>query len=98
VTEVLERVIARRGVQRVPWVDNGNESSCNRFDASCFSRGIRIDFILPCKPAHDAHIESFNGRVRDECLHTRWFDTLDQARCALQDWQRDDNQGRPQCE
>jgi len=95
VTEALERVIARRGAPRVLQVDNGPEFTCNHFDAWSFSRGIRIDFIRPGKPVENAHIESFNGRVRDECLNTRWFDTLDQARRALQDWRRDYNQVRP---
>jgi hypothetical protein len=40
-------------------------------------------------------IESFNGRLRDECLKSRWFESLDDARQALQNWRRDYNEVRP---
>ena len=47
------------------------------------------------KPVDNAHIESFNGRLRDECLNAKWFESLDDARKALQAWRWDYNEVRP---
>jgi len=46
------------------------------------------------KPVDNAHIESFNGRLRDECLNAKWFESLDDARKALQAWRWDYNEVR----
>jgi putative transposase len=95
VTETLNQVIAHRGVPRTIQVDNGTEFTSNHFDAWAYFRGIHVDFIRPGKPVDNAHIESFNGRLRDECLNAKWFESLDDARKALQDWRRDYNEVRP---
>jgi putative transposase len=76
-------------------VDNGSEFTSNHFDAWAYLQGIDVDFIRPGKPVDNAHIESFNGRLRDECLNSKWFESLDDARKALQDWRRDYNEVRP---
>ncbi|MBW2401045.1 MAG: transposase [Deltaproteobacteria bacterium] len=49
----------------------------------------------PREPTATDEIESFNGRLRDECLKSRWFESVDDARQALQDWRRDYNEVRP---
>ncbi len=60
-----------------------------------------IDWILALRegaglpPVDNAHIESFNGRLRDECLNSRWFESVDDARQTLQAWRRDYNEVRP---
>jgi putative transposase len=95
VTETLNRVIMHRGAPRIIQVDNGSEFTSNHFDAWAYLRGIDVDFIRPGKPVDNAHIESFNGRLRDECLNAKWFESLDDARKALQDWLRDYNEVRP---
>jgi putative transposase len=95
VTEVLDSVIAKRGAPRTIQVDNGSEFTSNHFDAWAYLRGIDVDFIRPGKPVDNAHIESFNGRLRDECLNSRWFEGIDDARQALQAWRRDYNEVRP---
>ena len=95
VTHALDRVLKRRPAPTVIQVDNGTEFSCNHFDAWAYARGIRVDFIRPGKPVDNAHIESFNGRLRDECLNLNWFEALDGARETLQDWRRDYNETRP---
>jgi len=95
VTETLNRVIKHRGVPRTIQVDNGTEFTSNHFDAWAYFRGINVDFIRPGKPVDNAHIESFNGRLRDECLNAKWFESLDDARQALQAWRRDYNEVRP---
>jgi putative transposase len=58
-------------------------------------RGVRLDFIQPGKPAQNAYIESFNGRLRDECLNANWFTSLSDARRKIENWRQDYNQQRP---
>ncbi len=67
----------------------------DHFDARANLRGIDVDFIRPGKLVDNAHIELFNGRLRDECLNSRWFESVDDARKALQTWRRDYSEVRP---
>jgi putative transposase len=43
----------------------------------------------------NAYVESFNGRLRDECLNANWFTSLNDARRKIEEWRRDYNQERP---
>ena len=95
VTEVLEKVISERGQPEVIQVDNGSEFTSNHFDAWAYLRGIQIDFIRPGRPVENAYIESFNGRLRDECLNTEWFSSLEDARRSIKLWQQEYNTERP---
>ena len=54
-----------------------------------FAQGVKLDFSRPGKPTDNAFIESFNGRLRDECLNQHWFLSLDEARAVTEAW-RDD--------
>jgi putative transposase len=54
-----------------------------------------LHFIEPGKPVQNAFAESFNGRVRDECLNETWFLTLAEARVTLGAWRSEYNAGRP---
>jgi putative transposase len=58
-------------------------------------KSIDLHFIDPGKPVQNAHIESFNGRARDEFLNLHSFLTLDQAREAAAAWLTDYNEIRP---
>src|SRR5271165_1752033 len=58
-------------------------------------RGIELHFIDPGKPIQNAHVESLNGRTRDEFLNLHSFVTLDQARDAAATWLLDYNEVRP---
>jgi len=51
--------------------------------------------IQPGKPSQNGHIESFNGRLRDECLNANWFMSLSDARRKVELWRRDYNEQRP---
>lgn len=95
VTDALEEVIAVRGEPQAIQVDNGSEFTSNHFDAWAYLRGVQIDFIRPGKPIDNAFIESFNGRLRDECLNSHWFESLDDARRAIHAWRQDYNERRP---
>jgi putative transposase len=56
---------------------------------------VQLIFSRPGKPVDNAFIESFNGRVRDECLNTHWFYGLEQARQVIHEWLEDYNNRRP---
>src|ERR1051325_5198491 len=58
-------------------------------------RGVRLEFIQPGKPVQNAYAESFNGRLRDECLNANWFTSLSDARRKIEAWRQDYNQRRP---
>ena len=51
--------------------------------------------IDPGKPNQNAYIESFNGRLRDECLNEHWFTSLDHARGLIETWKKNYNDERP---
>ena len=77
---VLDRVIAERGAQPEEIVlDNGPELTSRALDQWAYERGIRLRFIAPGKPVQNGYIESFNGRLRDECLNQHWFRSLNDA-------------------
>ena len=76
-------------------VDNGSEFASRAMDAWAYSHGIRLDFIRPGKPVENGYIESFNGRLRDECLNVSLFFSLEDARQKLEQWQQDYNRARP---
>jgi putative transposase len=48
-------------------------------------RGVRFQFIQPGKPVQNAYVESFNGRLRDECLNANWFTSLGDARRKIEE-------------
>jgi putative transposase len=76
-------------------VDNGSEFASRVMDAWAYRHGIQLDFIRPGKPVENGFIESFNGRLRDECLNVEVFFTLDDVREKLARWQEDYNLMRP---
>jgi putative transposase len=64
-------------------------------DAWACSRGVGLHFIEPGRPSQNGHMESFNGRLRDECLNENWFLGLDDARRIIEEWRNDYNENRP---
>ena len=56
---------------------------------------MKLHFIEPGKPVQNAFIESFNGKMRDECLNEHWFLSLGEARETIEAWRRDYNEVRP---
>jgi len=62
---------------------------------AAFEKGIKLDFIRPEKPNENAFIESFNGKLRDECLNENWFLSLEDARRTIENWRIDYNENRP---
>lgn len=95
VTRVLDELAATGGLPEEITIDNGPEFISNDLDQWAFERGVRLHFIRPGKPTENAHIESFNGRLRDECLNATWFHGLEHARDVITDWWHDYNLARP---
>lgn len=95
VTRVLDRAAMFRGYPTVVRTDQGPEFTCRAFMAWAQARGVRHILNQAGKPTQNAYIESFNGKLRDECLNEHWFETLSQAREALATWRKDFNEVRP---
>lgn len=64
-------------------------------DSWAYRHGVQLDFIRPGRPMENGSIESFNGRLRDECLNGELFLSLVDAREKLEAWRRDYNEHRP---
>jgi hypothetical protein len=95
VTRVLEQVIAERGVPAAIRCDNGPEFTSLFFMEWCKSHGITVVHIQPGKPVQNGHVESFNGRFRDECLNTNLFLNVKDARQKIEAWRKEYNGQRP---
>ena len=95
VTRALAEIMDRRGAPVAIRSDNGPEVSSRHFLAWCIEKRIDAVHIQPGKPTQNAHIESFNGRLRDECLNVNWFWNLFDARAKIAAWREDYNSRRP---
>lgn len=95
VAAALDAVVALRGASESITVDNGTEFVSRAMKSWSVYYGIRLDFIRPGRPVENAFIESFNGRLRDECLNVEIFDDLSAAREHIERWRLDDNEQRP---
>ena len=95
VVSILERLAELRGLPEVIIVDNGPEFAGKALDEWAYNRGVKLNFIRPGKPVENAYIESFNGKLRDECLNQNWFISLRDAREAIEAWRIDYNEFRP---
>jgi putative transposase len=95
VTRVLEAIVAERGVPQAIRCDNGPELTSRHFLAWCIERQIELLHIQPGKPTQNARIESFHGRLREECLSVSWFQNLFDARRKIAAWRQEYNEERP---
>ncbi len=91
----LEAIARSRPLPESIRVDNGSEFYSREMDAWAYRRNVRLDFIRPGKPTENGHIESFNGRVRDECLNVHLFFSIADAQQKLEAWRADYNHLRP---
>ena len=95
VVRALNRIGVRRGAPKWLFCDNGSEFTSQAMDLWAYGHGVRIDFSWPGKPTDNAHVESFNGTFRAECLDAHWFATLTEARQVVEAWRREYNESRP---
>ena len=95
VTRILDELAISRGLPKVIRTDNGKEF-CGRAMLSWgYHRNVTLRLIEPGKPNQNAYIESFNGRLRDECLNEHWFLNLAHAKAVIEAWRREYNEERP---
>lgn len=95
VTAALDTLIAKHGAPEAITCDNGCEYTSRHFDAWAYQHSVAIDYIMPGKPTQNGYIESFNGRLREECMSTSWFESLAHAQSTFDAWVRDYNEVRP---
>ncbi len=86
VIDCLDKAIDERGTPRTIVCDNGPEFRSADFQAWAAKRNIAVHFIQPGKPMQNAFVESFNGRLRDECLNLHYFKSLTHVRRVICDW------------
>lgn len=95
VIRALNRAIEERSKPNRIMMDNGPEFTSNALDAWAYERGIELHFITPGKPIENAVVESFNARVREECLNQHCFFSMQEAEAIIEDWRIDYNTVRP---
>jgi putative transposase len=95
VTRALAGIMETRGVPVAIRSDNGPEMTSRHFLAWCIEQRIDAIHIQPGKPTQNAHVESFHGRLRDECLNVSWFWNLFDARRKIAAWRIEYNCERP---
>ncbi len=93
--DVLQRVSEQRPLPKTIRVDNGPEFTSKILDQWAYLNGVELDFIRPVKPTENALIESFNGRVREECLNENWFLSVEDAKEKIETWRVHYNHDRP---
>jgi putative transposase len=71
--------------------DNGTELTSMAILRWSQQTQVEWHYIAPGKPTQNAFIESFNARLRDECLNETLFTGLAHARAVLAEWKRDYN-------
>jgi putative transposase len=92
VRRALDQIVSERGLLEAAIIlDNGPEFRGRALAAWSEERRVRLQFIQPCKSAQNAYVESFNGRVRDECLDANWFRSLGDAKRQIETWRQDYN-------
>jgi len=96
VAQALERVKVERGsLPTSITVDNGTEFCSRALEAWVMANNVQLFFIRPGRPVENGFIESFNGRLRDECLNVEWFVSLEDARKKLANFRDHYNHERP---
>jgi len=92
---ILNRICHGRGYPRIIRTDNGKEFTGKAMLNWAHDHGVTLRLIEPGKPNQNAYIESFNGRLRDECLNEHWFRNIHHARELIEAWRNEYNTERP---
>jgi putative transposase len=95
VTRELDRVVQVRGTPFMIVSDNGTELTSRAILGWQQEHSVEWHYIAPGKPTQNSFIESFNGRLRDECLNEHLFTSLAEARRIIEAWRIDYNVRRP---
>ena len=91
----LDALIHRRGKPVMIVSDNGTEMTSRAMLEWTNRTGVEWHYIAPGKPQQNGFVESFNGKLRDECLNEEVFATLAEARVVIERWRHDYNHIRP---
>lgn len=92
---VLNSITEHRGLPQPIKSDNGSEFISKVMDKWACERSVKLDFSRPGKPTDNANVESFNGRLRQECLNENWFMSLEDAQANISAWRTYNNESRP---
>lgn len=95
VVRELKQLILKRGIPEEILSDNGTEFTSRAVLGFAYNNKVNWRYIEPGKPIQNAFIESFNGKLRDECLNENWFSSLEEAQKIIEGWRRDYNEKRP---
>ena len=95
VVDALQELSLGRSLPKAITVDHGTEFTSKSLDEWAWNTGVKLDFIRPGKPTENAFIESFNGRLRDECLNVNEFASIEDAKQKIELWRQDYNHHRP---
>ena len=95
IARILENLCLIHGKPSCIRSDNGPELTSMALNLWLFRQGIKHEFIEPGKPMQNAYCESFNGRLRDECLNGNYFLTVEDAREKIETWRDFYNEVRP---
>ncbi len=95
VVGALNQIRQKRGTPKLLFCDNRSEFTSQIMDLWAYHSQVQIDFSRPGMPTDNAHVESFNGTLRAECLDVHWFATLTEAKQVIEDWRREYNESRP---
>jgi putative transposase len=95
VARILSECMINVGKPMAIRCDNGTEFTSQSMDLWAYTNKVTLDFSRPGKPTDNAFIESFNARLRAECLNQNWFDSLADAQQALSNWRDYYNHERP---
>lgn len=95
VADILSRLILLEGKPKEILSDNGPEFISNAMDRWAQGNKVNQIFIESGKPSQNGHCESFNGKLRLECLNQHWFKNLLEAQNILEDWRLEYNTVRP---
>jgi putative transposase len=95
VRQILERVCVEKGFPEMIRSDNGSEFIGQAVNGWLSENGIKPLFIEPGKPWQNGKCESFNGKLRDECLSREWFSSVKEAQVVIENWRNFYNTERP---
>jgi putative transposase len=95
VAALIEACVERGSAPVSITCDNGSEFTSKALESCAFDHEVRLCFIRPGRPVENGFIESFNGRLRDQCLNVSWFHSLGDASRKLALWRTHYNEQRP---
>lgn len=95
VVRVLEQIVLKHGLPKSLRLDNGPELRSKALVSFALKNNIELNYITPGKPTENAFIESFNSRLREECLDQQLFLSLTDAKEKVEEWREFYNGLRP---